>query len=359
MQMIHNSMVDYKRTTAAEILKGHTASDDVVSSEVLRTVAVGLQTAKTPANNDAVGICRSGKGSGVQWWHVDSNGNELALEKSWFNAHKVFGNVKTVIVDGQEMVWVPAFYYKVANTPTGCDHPNCKTRWISSTQIDSSWRLHPAFMKNGVAIAGFYVGAYKATEDAGGTKMGSIGVEALMVSKTAAQFESLANARNGNGITGFKVWSFYELAAIQFLCHIEMKGADSQTLIAPGHVNGTACVPPNDPLEIAASYRGIYGLWGNAYQYVQGFQCDTETGYLKIWDRQGNQTYVTTTELYNGMADEASSGWINDFEESEDDPTNPTWSFKDRNNFSYEDVLVKFRELLETPYLKKIGQSAA
>ena len=42
---------------------------------------------------------------------------------------------------------------------------------------------------------------------------------------------------------------------------------------------------------------------------------------------------MKTTVLYNSMEGGASSGWINDFTEEEDDPDNPTWSFKDKHNF--------------------------
>ena len=246
MNKIRNDMVDYKRPVNA---------DDIITNG--------------GGGEWVVGIARIGNGPSAMWKHINDKGYELTLDKPFFDSHPAFGGIEQNTIDGQHMVKVPKYYYKVGNSPSDAPVPNCKTRWISPTKVDDTWDCHPAFyVTAGEEIPYFYVGAFEATVD--GSKMGSIGAQSLMVRKAATEYINLANARNVNGVTGFKVVSIYEWSAIAWLCHIEMKGGDSQSLIAPGHADASEGAP-NDALERAASYRGIYGLCGNFYQYVTAF----------------------------------------------------------------------------------------
>ncbi|MHB8362814.1 MAG: hypothetical protein ACYDBX_04315, partial [Patescibacteria group bacterium] len=58
--------------------------------------------------------------------------------------------------NGQVMVEYPAFYYKVDILSNGYNW------WISSTPV-AGFKLHPAFMRNGIAKNYQYLGAYEAS----------------------------------------------------------------------------------------------------------------------------------------------------------------------------------------------------
>ncbi len=58
--------------------------------------------------------------------------------------------------NGQVMVEIPAFYYRVDVLPTGY-------RWYVSPVPVPGFKLHPAFMRNGVRKSRVFVGAYKAS----------------------------------------------------------------------------------------------------------------------------------------------------------------------------------------------------
>jgi hypothetical protein len=48
-----------------------------------------------------------------------------------------------------------------------------------------------------------------------------------------------------------------------------------------------------------ATYRGIVGLWGNVWQWMDGLK--TISGVINLWDRDGNQTWVNTGQTPPNM----------------------------------------------------------
>jgi hypothetical protein len=155
----------------------------------------------------------------------------------------------------------------------------------------SGFVTHPAFMKSGAEIDRYWIGKYQSTDD-GGAKLGSQpGVKPISIGLPT--LISRAAARNTGGITGFMECSIYQYAAIQTLALIEMGGSDSQTLIGMGNVSGGGVKNTNDATVAQATWRGIVGLWGNAWQMVDGMKIDANKK-VQIWDKNGNKTYVTT-----------------------------------------------------------------
>ncbi|MCK9514105.1 MAG: hypothetical protein M0R28_23140 [Pigmentiphaga sp.] len=247
-----------------------------------------------------ISLVNSGGGAGV-WARVDEDGNNRAVDASYFNNHPVFAGVTDVTIDGQAMVLVPAFYFRVADAPPGSDRAGRRCWWISDQPLPGFER-HPAFFDAGQPIPHFYVGKYQGTAD-GGTKLGSAAGVNPLVSLDFPTMKARAAARNTGGVEGFSLWSIYQLSAIQMLALIEMGGADSQALIGQGRVNESSAANTNAADVAQATWRGIVGLWGNVWQMVDGLR-QNSGGTLEVWDRLGQRNFVST-----GITP-PSSGWM-------------------------------------------------
>lgn len=213
----------------------------------------------------------------------------MALDKTFFDKTYPWAGIKTETIDGQEMVYIPKFYYKTGTAPTGSQQAGKKCLWVSDRPI-AGYRVHPAFMKAGAEIAGFWVGAYECSVDASvGSKAASVSGKAPLVSIDFPTMQSRCAARNVNGQTGWHLWNIYELAAIQMLCLIELGSPDVQAKIGSGNSNSSAAVATGSS---NAKWRGISELWGNVWHMVDGFKGSGTT--IQILDRLGNGTYVNT-----------------------------------------------------------------
>jgi len=246
-----------------------------------------------------ISLVNSGGGAGV-WARVDEDGNNRAVDASYFNNHPVFAGVTDVTIDGQAMVLVPAFYFRVADAPIGSDRAGRRCWWISDQPLPGFER-HPAFFDAGQPIPHFYVGKYQGTAD-GGTKLGSAAGVNPLVSLDFPTMKARAAARNTGGVEGFSLWSIYQLSAIQMLALIEMGGSDSQALIGQGRVNQSSAANTNAADVAQATWRGIVGLWGNVWQMVDGLRLNAST-VVEVWDRLGQRNFVAT-----GITP-PSSGW--------------------------------------------------
>lgn len=247
-----------------------------------------------------IALVNSGGGAGI-WARVDEDGNNRAVDASYFNNHPVFAGVSDATIDGQAMVLIPAFYYRVADAPPGSDRAGRRCWWISDQPLPGFER-HPAFYDAGEPIPHFYVGKYQGTND-GGTKLGSAGGVNPLVSLDFPTMKARAAARNTGGVEGFSLWSIYQLAAIQMLALIEMGGSDSQALIGQGRVNLSWAANTNAADVAQATWRGVVGLWGNVWQMVDGLR-QSAVSELEVWDRLGHRNFVST-----GITP-PSTGWI-------------------------------------------------
>jgi hypothetical protein len=247
-------------------------------------------------------LTSTGGGAGT-WQRIDENFNPITTTAATFNNHPIYAGIVSQFIDDQVMVKVPKFYVKTGNVPSGTYAG--KRYWLISDQAASGFVLHPAFMNSGSPIDQFWVGKYQGTDDAG-SKLGSKPSVVPLTNITIATFSARASARNVGGITGFMLWSIYQLSAIQTLMLIEMGGSDSQSLIGPGNAYfvSPGALPQNvDASAVAtASWRGIIGLWGNVFQFVAGLETDASLHY-KIWDKNGNKTFQVTGQVaYNSPA---------------------------------------------------------
>lgn len=241
-----------------------------------------------------IALLATGGGSGT-WGRIDENGASKVTDVSYFGSHATYGAIQDVTIDGQAMVRIPAFYVKAGTIASGANAG--KRAWWISDQPLPGYSLHPAFMEAGAPLTQFWVGKYQGAAD--GSKLGSKAGLSPLLGFSLTNMQLRAANRNVSGVTGFALWNYHQLQAIQLLCLIEMGGANSQSLIGQGNTSGP--IRAVDHATVAqATWRGIVGLWGNIYQMVDGLQSDS-TNRLMIWDKSGNKQYITTGQV--GAAD--------------------------------------------------------
>ncbi|MBB4316272.1 hypothetical protein, partial [Roseospira marina] len=279
-----------------DITAQHRDADGVESAESPRVI---VTTAETLRPIMGVALVSTGGGAGT-WQRVSEHGANLTTTPYDFGGpawdrHPVWGGIVDEVVDGQAMVRIPAFYYRVGTAPVGSDQAGRTCWWVSSVPADGFVR-HPAFRAGGEDIPHFWVAKYQGSND-GGTMVGSAPGVLPLVNLPFATYRSRCQARNVGGVTGFDAWSIYQLAAIQMLAMIEMGGSDSQALIGRGRVDEPVSGDNRarvDAADVAqATYRGIVGLWGNVAQFLAGLRA-TSSDVIEIWDRDGGQTWVDT-----------------------------------------------------------------
>ena len=236
-------------------------------------------------------VCTATGGGAGAWQRIDENFNAITTTSATFNNHPTYAGVIAQTIDGQAMMRVPKYYLKTGTVPSGTYAG--KRYWMVSDQPVSGFSVHPAFMNAGAQIDQFWVGKYQGTND-GGTKLGSAAGVTPLASIDFPTMQTRANNRNTGGVTGFGLWNIYQLSAIQTLALIEIGGSDSQTLVGQGHVSGSSALAVDNATVAQATWRGIVGLWGNVWQMVDGLQTDASSKY-KIWDKNGNKTYQTTS----------------------------------------------------------------
>ena len=185
------------------------------------------------------------------------------------------------------MVQIPKFWVKFVTGSTNYDY------YISPYPM-KSYRLHPAFVRNGVVVDNVYVGAFEG--DISSSYMYSRANVTPTVSSARATLRTAAQLWNPSTVAGYG-WTLLEYNvynAIQLLYLIEYANLDSQaqigeglmhiaavqttgytlgaTLGGPGGTNlgsgsGQVNIAGND---YAMSYRGIENLWGNTWTILDG-----------------------------------------------------------------------------------------
>ena len=235
-----------------------------------------------------VALITAGGGGGT-WVHVDADGNTIATpDTAYFNAHPIWGAMQDTTIDGQSMVTVPKFYVRRAAISSGANAG--KEAWWIADQPTAGFRIHSAFRDAGADINQFYVGKYQASMQS--TKLASVAGVMPAVSRSLAQFKVDATARNVSGQAGWMLWSAFQWSAIQWLYLVEQATMDSQARTGQGRVSQTSAANVNASDVAQATYRGIVGLWGNVWQWMDGLK--TVSGVVNLWDQNGNKGWVST-----------------------------------------------------------------
>ena len=123
--------------------------------------------------------------------------------------------------NGQCMVEIPKYYYKVAKSGDGWE-------WWISADPATGFTVHPAFVAGGGEKPKIYVASYLGAEVA--SKLVSVTTVLPAYNYTRAQFRTKARARGtGWGIVDFTTWS-----ALQLLMMVAVGNFDVQTAVGRG-----------------------------------------------------------------------------------------------------------------------------
>ena len=263
-------------------------------------------------------------------------------------AQKLEGGASVLTgADGDVMVEIPAFYYRVTRAGTNY-------RWEVSPVELPGFTLHPAFIKDGVRVAQRYYSAYDAcTQDvsAGNALVSGlnwdnnsgangVGVDVTattgdllrsvkdvhpMVGLTRAEFRTLA----ANKGTGWRQVDFALVSAVQMLYLVEAQSFFSQNILGAGNTNGSnlgSSGNQNDsPHTVAGAgdslangstnttsgagvnakpgtsfmkYRGIENFYGNCWSWVDGINTNVSgTGNVHITNNRADFADNTGTNM--------------------------------------------------------------
>ena len=284
---------------------------------------------------------------------------------------------ETVTVDGiaypagtavQVMVEQPKFYYRIvplALEPIsgGIGYHVRKARYYVSSTPRKGFKIHPAFVVNGVELEKIYLSAYEGClmrvnyPDAGlatyvldDAQIMSTSVDRLSSIASAkpisgsSQQLSRANARTlaHNRGSGWELRTIAALSCSQLLMVIEYASFNVQSAIGQGvckrsgfsapqngavNTGGTASLgdasgsAEGTAGQVSVTYRGEENLWGNLYTYVDGVNPQVETGAactLYVADHDFADSTSSGAYAKVGFTPAGSSNYISAFGYSED-----------------------------------------
>ena len=279
---------------------------------------IGRYTLEVDHVPDVYGIARDITAQSPVWTRTDGAMTFSATASvgtvagaSDFDNIYPWSEMKRVTLDsGDVMVRIPKFYY-------GRYRNGNIERIQISGRADVGLTLHPAFNHAGVEQECIYVGAYKAGIDqsvSSNWKALSKSGVAPMTGGTRQQFRLWTKAKGA----GWSLIDISTLSAIQMLYLVEFANNNSQAMIGRGYVDGSAKIntgscdavigltgrPGSTDGKTDVVYRGIEGLWGNIWEFVDGinwngsiYVCNDPSKYAD--DTTSNYTLLTYTGATN------------------------------------------------------------
>lgn len=245
---------------------------------------------------EVVGIALHENGA---WRRVDAAGRSRHHERAYFDTHPIWAGIRDVPTNaGVATVEIPKFWVR-------SERRGDERLWLVSPCARPGYKLHPAFLRpDGTACAVLRIGKYPASE-----REGRVVGEAGNRPWTGVTIDQ-AHAGCAELGTGWRLYSIYDLAAIQLLMLIEIGEPDMQGALGRGNVDSGIIKPTG---ETSAVWRGIHDLWGNTWQFVDGLQL-AEDGEIVLWsaDMPGSDSWVATGVQY-GPGEE--DGYPVDFHE--------------------------------------------
>lgn len=185
---------------------------------------------------------------------------------------------------GQAMVKIPKFWYTTDHTATTDYKWYISTTGEAGTEPaghDHDWRVHPAFIRNGVTKPYIYLGAYEGYFNAVDSKLESKSGVAPTATKTLSAFRTSAQLRKG-APNYWECQDYLSTCAVQLLYLIEYAEFDSQGRLGQGltnttlqntgltTANGNASYGVTGDGTHAMSYRGIENFYGNIFKLIDG-----------------------------------------------------------------------------------------
>lgn len=231
--------------------------------------------------------------------------------------------------NGQVMVKIPKFYYKVTPDENGgLDGVNIrKCTWEISETPDDGFTLHPAFYDaNGNEIDYFLYGAFDGVGQRDSTygtsyntstdKLSSVAGSSYLPTNSLTRATARTMATNRG--TGWYSAGVKQTMAVLMLFAVEY-GFNSQIAVGQGVVSASAATyagqttgnitsGTQDNQTTPVNWRGIENLWGNIWDWIDGlnvnkrtpyfcntytFVDDTSTGYTQISFSLPSSNYIT------------------------------------------------------------------
>ena len=204
--------------------------------------------------------------------------------------------------NGDVMVEIPKFYYKVVPVEIrDIDKGKqiVEAKWMISQSPAPDFKIHPAFVRNGVEINNIYVGAFE--NGLIDNQLMSVAGIAPLVSNTLSEVQDLCITK-GNG---FEVMDILTLSALQLLFVIEHSSFDSQRCAGQGLVSENNA--SNTGADNAINYRGIENLWGNVWNIVNGLDLQlafnvADNGFIDGFGYDANNDFLFIPISANGSS---------------------------------------------------------
>lgn len=209
------------------------------------------------------------------------------------------------------MVKIPRFWYRRYR------EGNVEYIKIADREVDG-FTLHPAFNHAGVEKDSVYVGAYMTVNN----NESASGVIPL-VNQTRATMRSGAKAKG----TGWGIIDIAALSAIQMLILVEFANNNVQSVIGRGYcdngnsspvlstgtcdnVSGLTGRPAGTDGKVDVVWRGIEGLWGNAWEWCDGV--NWKQGIYYVCNDPSKYADDTTTN-YTALSFGGSVNWVSKY----------------------------------------------
>jgi len=263
-------------------------------------------------------------------------------------------------LNGQVMVEQPKFYYKVVPLQLepitdGIGYHLRKARYYVSDTPKVGFKVHPAFVRNGVVKDKIYLSAYEGSiydvsagkyllndeQDANFDDDKLSSIAGAKPASGSAQYLTRANARKlaNNRGTGWQISDVLSVSVTQMLFVIEYASFDSQDKIGLGVVNkddggGNASEKTGTTTNLgnasgmadgtdglaSVTYRGEENFWGNVWKWVDGLNIECGGGVHEAWYADHDFADDTKASPYKncGFTLAKSNGYVSAFGYSED-----------------------------------------
>jgi hypothetical protein len=265
-----------------------------------------MRTIKSNYDVNTIGVEWTTNNTSPTLVQTDQYGNAITMTAAMWAGHKLFGAIRRVnLADngtvnyvygdanfkydgtaGQVMVQIPKFYYRNDSLAN-------KYRYTISPSPRAGYKIHPAFVVDGVEKNYIYVSAFEGYQTGG--KLCSIAGQAPAVSADLPTFRGYAQARG----TGWELMDWNTVSAIQLLFIIRNCTLNSQSVYR-GRVDTTAACNTGFTAGVGSgsvdtgngsgestqgaglasfAFYGIENFYGNVWKWIDGVKADA----TRVW----------------------------------------------------------------------------
>jgi len=259
----------------------------------------------------------------------------------------------------QVMVEQPKFYYKVVplkleKIQDGIGYHLRKARYYISDTYKPGFKVHPAFIRNGIVKDKIYLSAYEGSiyDESAGTYLLN---DEQVADFNADKLSSIANAKPASGLTqnltrantrklannrgvGWQISDVLSASVTQMLMMIEYAAFNMQNAIGLGVVtkadgeeneseltgattnlgNASGMAAGTNGL-VSVTYRGEENFWGNIWKWIDGLNIEAKGIHQAYWADSGFADNIKTSPYKNcGFTLAKSNGYVSGFGYSED-----------------------------------------